>query len=303
MSTQPLVPPSSQYPRPALRARLGLPLLLLAAGCRGGPATILTELDRARHLVGSVRLQLNQANDASNRAVMADTDEASIAFASEAREATEHVVRDTATLRSLLEHLSLSDELRSLGDFQRSWARYASLEQAILALAVENTNLKAQRLAFGPAQQAADAFRDAVVEVGATVDGKRRCQADALAAKATLCVRETQVLLAPHIAEVTDARMTKLEQDMTALEARAGEMLGRLTALATGEPPPLALATSALTRFEELRAQIVSLSRKNTNVRSLQLALEEKPPLVSACDAALQRLERALAGEGSKATR
>jgi hypothetical protein len=42
------------------------------------------------------------------------------------------------------------------------FAEYRVLDRKILDLAVENTNLKAQRLALGPAQEAADAFRDAL---------------------------------------------------------------------------------------------------------------------------------------------
>lgn len=304
MTNQPLQPSASRPACPTFRARLALPFLLLSFGCRGGPRTVLAELDQARQLAASVRLQLNKANDASNRAVMADTDEASVLHAREAERATQELQRDATTLRALLESLALSAELRSFDDFQRSWTKYSSLDQTILALAVENTNLKAQRLSFGPAQQLADAFRDAVAKLAAAVAGKERCRADGLATKATLCLRETQVLLAPHIAEPSAARMTELEQAMTALQAQAGELLQTLAALgAAAEPAPLSQATSALAGFKQSCAEIVALSRRNTNVRSLQLALRDQPPLLSACDTSLQQLERALASEGSKATR
>ncbi len=49
-----------------------------------------------------------------------------------------------------------------MDEFNGQSAQYGSLDRNILALAVENTNLKAQRLSFGPAREAADAFRDAV---------------------------------------------------------------------------------------------------------------------------------------------
>jgi high-affinity K+ transport system ATPase subunit B len=38
----------------------------------------------------------------------------------------------------------------------------AFLDRSLLELALENTNVKAQRLSFGPAQEAANAFRDSV---------------------------------------------------------------------------------------------------------------------------------------------
>ena len=49
--------------------------------------------------------------------------------------------------------------------FPGAFAKYRELDRGVLELAVENTNLKAQRLAFGPAQQAADAFRDSLEHV------------------------------------------------------------------------------------------------------------------------------------------
>jgi hypothetical protein len=67
--------------------------------------------------------------------------------------------------------------------------------------------------------------------------------------------------------------------------------------------PALATALSALERFEEISRQIVTLSRRNTNVRSLELSLRTKPGLTAACDNSLRELQDMLAGEDIKATR
>ena len=67
--------------------------------------------------------------------------------------------------------------------------------------------------------------------------------------------------------------------------------------------PALAAALSALDQFKGISTQIVALSRRNTNVRSLELSLRTAPALVTACDDALRALQDALAKEGSKATR
>ena len=56
-------------------------LVLTAAGCH---TPVLTQQLEARQLAADLRLQFNKAADASNRAVMAETDEASGAAAREA---------------------------------------------------------------------------------------------------------------------------------------------------------------------------------------------------------------------------
>jgi hypothetical protein len=261
-------------------------------------------LDQARELTGNLRVQLSKADDASNRAVMADTDEASHAFAVEAEHSSGLLEHDLAQLRAVLRKLEFKRELDALEAFQGHWLKYRKLDREILTLAVENTNIKAQRLSFGPAREAANSFRDALTNVSATVPPQERCRAEAAVDHAVLAVREIQILQAPHIAEADDAAMARLEQEMTASEVHAREALATLAQLA--EPntrPQLTQAVSALDRFKAVSAQIVELSRHNSNVRSLMLALRERPTLAAACDDSLQRLQEALAKERYKATR
>ena len=56
--------------------------LSAAIGCEVNSA--LEQLSEVRRLSADLLIQFTKATDAANRAVMADTDEASIAFASEA---------------------------------------------------------------------------------------------------------------------------------------------------------------------------------------------------------------------------
>ena len=69
------------------------------------------------------------------------------------------------------------------------------------------------------------------------------------------------------------------------------------------ESSALATAHAELDKFKALTTQIVQLSRRNTNVLSLDLSLRQKPPLAASCDERLSALQLALAHEGSKATR
>jgi hypothetical protein len=159
-------------------------------------------------------------------------------------------------------------------------------------------------LSFGSAAEAADAFRAALESVAPLDASKNAWQVKALVATAISNVREIQVLQAPHIAEPTDAAMTRLETDMHASEAAARaalEALGPLVQPASRSH--LTSATAALDRFMKLNAQITVLSRRNTNVVSLALSLNQKGKLTAACEESLQALRDAVGRRGLSGTR
>jgi hypothetical protein len=62
-------------------------------------------------------------------------------------------------------------------------------------------------------------------------------------------------------------------------------------------------AAAALGRFEDVTKEIVRLSRRNSNVRSLELSLRQKPAVAAACDEGLRVIQDALAKEAFTATR
>src|SRR5450432_441245 len=275
----------------------------VGAGCRGGPDAVLTELTEARRLAADVRFQFNKGSDASNRAVMADTDEASIAFAREVDRNKGALEADLVALEPHLRSLAFPAEIGFLNEFKNHFAEYEKIDRAILELAVENTNLKAQRLSFGPARQAADSFRDSLEKLGA-VRAADRCRLESAITKAVLAVREIQVLQAPHIAESQDSVMTELEKQMDTLQAGARQEVTTLEPLVEVQGRSnLAAAVAALDRFQEISKEIVKLSRRNSNVRSLELSLRQKPAVTAAADQDLLSLQEALAKEGFAATR
>ena len=63
--------------------------------------------------------------------------------------------------------LRFTDESGLLDEFRGRFAGYRALDRDILQLAAEGSNLKAQRLSFGTAGEAADAFRDELAAVAA----------------------------------------------------------------------------------------------------------------------------------------
>ncbi len=276
--------------------------MLALAACRGEPNPAFTQLAEARQLAADLRVQFSKSADASNRAVMADTDEASLVFAHEAQLATQTVQSNVSALAPRLRDLGYPTEVRFLEEFAKRFAEYLTLDRSVLELAVENTNLKAQRLSFGPARDAADSLRGALETI--RLRSKDPCRVEPLVAKAVLAVRDIQVLQAPHIAESDDAAMTRMETEMDGLESTASDALSQLSGFVDPKvQPQLATALAALERFKDVSRQIVTLSRRNSNVRSLALSLREKPVLTAACDDSLRSLEEALAKEGFTATR
>src|SRR4029077_5016231 len=118
-----------------------------------------------------------------------------------------------------------------------------------LPLAVENTNVKAQRLAFGPAQEAVTAFRQALETAARLAIPKNAAAADALAERATASVLEIQVIEARHIAESDDAAMSKMEAVITASADVARKSVDTLKGLLpSAAGAPLGTAAAALDR-------------------------------------------------------
>jgi hypothetical protein len=289
-----------------IRAAAGLCCVAIAAGaaaCNGSKAALSRQAD-AHRLASHLHVQFSQAADASNRAVMADTDDASIAAAHEAEQATHAVEQDVDALRRILEDLAYSDEVRQLDGFKARFAQYRALDAEILPLAVENTNIKAQRLSFGPAQDAVNTFRQSLDAAVRLTPPKNRGAVETLVARATASVLEVQVIQARHIAESDEAAMTRMEKTMAASVAAARKAVEALKGpLPPAASPQIAAAVSALDRFTAINTDLVTLSRRNSNVRSLALSLGKKRTVTAECDDLLQALEDALATHHFSATR
>ena len=267
------------------------------AACSAG--TSFEQLTDARRLSADLFIQFTQASNAANQAVMADTDEASIVFAKQAEETKKRVQANIDALRPVLHDLNYADEVRLLDEFVTAFTEYRDLDRRILELAVQNTNLKAQRLSFGDAQQAADAFVQALDAIVPTVPAADTWRLKALVAGAVADLRAIQVAQAPHIAEADDAAMTRIEQQMKTSEAGVRSALDSLGRLAPSSlQPRVAEARTDFDRFMSLNAQIIDLSRRNTNVRSLMLSLNEKGKVTSACEQSLLALQDALSKRG-----
>ena len=142
---------------------LGLAALLLIFGERYhgnvfGPKAMMQKSDT----LAALRVSLLKSVESEQRAVMADTDEASRAFAEESRKASEVVNAERDQLAELINQYPAEDEKKFLSEFNETWEQLRKLDQQILELAVQNTNLKAAALSFGQASETLHRFQAAM---------------------------------------------------------------------------------------------------------------------------------------------
>jgi hypothetical protein len=170
-------------------------------------------------------------------------------------------------------------ELAKLAGFDKAWAELRDVDRRLLELAVANSNLKAARLAAGDAAVTLDRLVDALAAAEATSTDPAALRRLSAASVAALRI---QTLLAPHIASADDAEMTRLEERMQAL----GDVVRGVLPEAGSE------AGAAWTDYERFVAEVRRLSRLNTNVRSVDVSLNEKRRATDACRSALAALLR-----------
>jgi len=299
------------HPCPGARVLLAVAFAATAGACNAGPAVLTQKVEAAR-LASALHLEFTKANEASNRAVLSDMDDASAEAAAESTKAIASAAQYLQQLRPVVSSLAYADEIKTVDTFGQRFAEFQTLEEEILPLAVENTNLKAQRLSFGAGQDAADAFSKAVRAAIARASGSP--EAAAVGERSIAALLQVQVLQARHIAEPDEAAMSQMEAQMREWEGVARKGLARLRELkpsaGAGHPSggaglgaPLEEADAAFDRFMSLNREILELSRKNTNVRSLALTLGRARVVSAACEDQLRTLEASLQTHAFQATR
>ena len=250
-------------------------------------------------LVGRMELALARASEAEKSAVLAITDQDSQTFADQARTATAEVDQERQELGKLLGTGGTQRERDLLASFSKVLGDLQRIDDDVLRLAVKNTNLKAYALAFGPAADTLAELDAALARVLAkTADSPDAKQVMLLAFGARTAALRIQALLAPHIAEESDAKMDQLEASMLTQELQARKDLHGLAALRRLEgDADVAVATSGFVRYCELEVRILALSRENTNVRSLALSLNQKRKAMMLCLEELNALKQAILAE------
>jgi hypothetical protein len=267
-------------------ARLGaVGFLLFLVACSARP--FAQEAENAQ-LVSSLQRQFSSSVEAEKAAVIATTDAASQTFAAQAQHASEEVDRIRVELRKGLSPVGDHAVLEKLDAFDSAWIRVKAVDAQILPLAVANTNLKAARLSQNEGAQQLDRFVDTLdAWVGPSSDRVLIRQID----RASVAALRIQTLLAPHIAAADDATMTGLERRIGDLETKVSDALKELRGQ-TSHPSAESFqaAEHAWEEYRKTTAEVIRLSRLNTNVLSFELSVHEKRDATESCQAALTAL-------------
>jgi len=242
-------------------------------------------------LVQAMSRDLLTAAEAEKSAVMAETDEASQVFAEQSLQASHHVEQARRALEPLLG--GNRQEASLFREFSQCWGTLQEIDREVLALAVQNTNLKAFRLSFGPAAAAIRSMEDALthlMDVGAS--SPDAVPITRLAAQALMSALNMYALQAPHIAESTATRMEEIEAIMHSHDAQVTDALQRLqTRVDEPGQPLLEAAWASYKDFYTINAAIIDLSRQNSNVRSYALSLGQKRKMAAQCQDVLAALQ------------
>ncbi len=257
------------------------------------------------NLVQTMKNELLTSAEAEKSSVMADTDETSKAFAEQSIQASQKVERARIAFEALVQ--KNSEEAKSLDDFTACWEKLRGIDNEVLSLAVQNTNLKAFRLCFGPAAVAIRHMEKALNELmdWAAASHPDKAVVIRLSSKALTDVLDIYTLEAPHIAETTDAGMDAIEVNMKQLDEKENVALSRLDALVGGTGKRLlGEALKSYREFQTINAKIIELSRRNSNIRSLAESLGQKRHVMALCLDRLNALQEVVHENATfKATR
>ena len=273
--------------RCASRAALLVGSLLLAA-CDSEPA--FTRQLRQEQLIDAIRASLLESAEAEKSAVLSTSDEESRAFALESEHDSRDIERMTAELRPLVEADGRPEEVERLAAFERTWAEVRSVDERLLALAVANTDLKASHLAASEGAAVVERFVDDLTRLASATSDPEALRA---LSQASIAALREQTLLLLHVPTPDQTEMDRLEKRMDELSRQVERDLA--AAQANGvSAERLAPASRAWNEHHRIAAEVVRLSRENTNVLSFDVSVHEKRKVTKDCLQALASLEEAV---------
>ena len=255
-----------------------------------------------QEILSRIRINLLKSAEMEKNAVMALTDEESQGFADQSSAASSVVEQNLKRLHTLIDASSLHDEKKLIVEFDGCWAELHKLDQTILELAVQNTNLKATALSREKGAEAIGRFEHALEEIGqsSTHTPKEGQVEKSIRHAITECLKIYN-LHSPHIAEASDDKMDQIEARMKAEENEVLISLDQLSGI-TGEESRESLSQSktAFSDFMDVTAMVIKLSRQNSNIKSLELSLGKKRKVTAQCDEVLAAFQETVQGRNFK---
>jgi hypothetical protein len=256
-------------------------------------------------VLARMRINLLKSVEAEKVAVMADTDESSQANAVESRKAADALEKDRLELGLLIKKDPADQEMKLFLEFERCWTEFRKIDQVLLDFAVKNTNIKAANLSFVQGSEAVKNFEEALYPlISNQTLSKADPQITQLISAAMVAGIKIHYLHAPHIAAANDEQMNKIEADIKKNEQIINKSLNELKPLVPQKKLTFLIkAKSAFDDLAKVTAQVIELSRQNTNIKSFELSLGRKRKITAQCDEILKSLEEVVRSRSFKATR
>jgi len=296
--------------RLALLSGLTLIILLVFFGLKykgAGPdlESIVSGLPKKNETISRMRINLLKSADLEKAAVMADTDQLSRSLADQSLQTAAEVERDRLELSTLIKHGPVDSEQNLLKEFDTCWEQFRKIDKVLLEFAVENTNIKAARLSFTQGSKALERFEMSLIDlVGDNASSIHHFQILNAVSTALVACFKIQYLQAPHIAAANDEEMDQIEREMMASQQIVSDYLNKLAQLVPeAARATLRQAVSAYAEFEAVAAQVVKLSRQNSNIKSFELSLGRKRKVTAECDEILASLQAAVRNRTFEATK
>lgn len=256
----------------------------LLSACDSEPAQ--TRQSAKEKHIAAIRQTLLSSVEAEKSAVLATTDAESQAFADESRKQAREIQAQMEELRRQIDEDGRPVELTAMQEVDRTWTELKSIDERLLPLAVANSNLKASRLAAAEGAATVDRLVALLTAAQAEVTDPDSLRA---LAQASIAALKIQALLAIHIPSSDDGEMSRLEQQIGELQGQVDRALAKVASL-----PELAGAPQLWSEDRRLTAEILRLSRQNTNVISFDVSVHEKRHATRDCLAALDKLQAAV---------
>ena len=255
-------------------------------------------------MLSAMRLDFLETLEAEKNAVLATTDKASIDFADRALGAAAKVENNRKKMVSLAAQANSAEDNQALGDFNSSWAEFQTREHEILELATQNTNIKAHKLSSGQCAREAREIEAKLTDVINRSAEANRTDTVRLGYEALTAILNILALHQPHIESAQDAEMDQIEKEIDAYDKTARRALAALRlAPDPADLTSIQAAEEAYGRFMKETAEVLRLSRLNTNIKSTELSWGKQNLLAAQCESLLAALQESVRNRQWKATK
>ena len=260
---------------------------------------------KSGEITSRMRINLLKSVELEKSAFMAITDEDSRTFADQSRMTADTVESDYQELKGLIDKEGTGAEVRLLKEFTECWKNFREIDEELLRLSVENTNIKAASLSHTAGAQAIGRFERAFAQLTEIHSSSvKEARISRLAYRAVTAALMIYTLQSPHINEAQDAKMDEIESVMKAKEKTVRSAFADLAQLVDERGRTfLDTASLAFEEFMKVNAEIVRLSRINSNIKSLELSLGRKRKVAAQCEETLNALQDVIRDRTFKATK